>query len=282
MNSKEHAARVGLLGVGFDANSSFRRGPARAPAAVREALGSESANAYSETGFKVWPSDRVHDHGDLDIPAESGERRPIDLIEKGCAEALAVTPTLVSLGGDHAVTYPLVRAFVEHYGRISLLHFDAHPDMYPDFEGNPYSHASPFARILEDGLVDRLVQVGIRSYSPASQAVSDQYGVEVIPAFAGDDVPLLSFDAPTYISIDIDALDPAFAPGVSHPEPGGLSVRQILEIIAKTKSPGIVGGDVVEFNPATDVGGQTAYVAAKFARELLGRLVAEAGRKPDL
>ena len=155
--------KVGLLGVGFDANSTFRRGPAAAPPAIRAALGSESGNPYSETGVRVWPSDSVFDHGDLDVPNEKGTREPIDAIERGVSRALGETPRLVVLGGDHAVTYPVVRAFAAKHGRISLLHFDAHPDLYPDFEGNRYSHACPMARILEDGLIERLVQVGIRT-----------------------------------------------------------------------------------------------------------------------
>ncbi len=270
------SVKVGLLGVGFDANSTFRRGPAAAPPAIRAALGSESANAYSETGLRVWPSDCVLDHGDLDVPDEKGSRGPIDVIERGVSTALDVTPRLVVLGGDHAVTYPVVRAFAAKHGRISLLHFDAHPDLYPDFEGNQFSHACPMARILEDGLVERLVQVGIRSYTPAQSDAAKRHNVEVIPAFSTGSVPALAFDTPIYISIDVDALDPAFAAGVSHPEPGGLSVRQILEIVAATRAPCVVGGDVVELNPTLDRDGGTAVVAAKLVRELLGRTILDA------
>lgn len=269
-------AKVGLLGVGFDANSTFRRGPAAAPAAIRTSLGSESGNAYSETGVRVWPSESVLDHGDLDVPDEKGTRGPIDAIERGTSRALGETPRLIVLGGDHAVTYPVVRAFAAAHGRISLLHFDAHPDLYPDFEGNRYSHACPMARILEDGLVERLVQIGIRSFTPVQHDAAKRHNVEVIPAFSVESVPELEFDTPIYISIDVDALDPGFAAGVSHPEPGGLSVRQILEIVAATCTPCVVGGDVVELNPKLDWDGGTAIVAAKLARELLGRVILDA------
>lgn len=268
--------KVGLLGVGFDANSTFRRGPAAAPAAIRIALGSESGNPYSETGVRVWPGDSVLDHGDLDVPDEKGTRGPIDVIERGTRRALAETPRLVVLGGDHAVTYPVVRAFAAAHGRISLLHFDAHPDLYPDFEGNRFSHACPMARILEDGLVERLVQVGIRSYTPAQDDAAKRYDVEVIPAFSAGPIPALAFDTPVFISIDVDALDPGFAAGVSHPEPGGLSVRQVLEIVAAMRAPSVVGGDVVELNPELDRDGGTAVVAAKLACELLGRVILDA------
>jgi agmatinase len=268
-------AAVGVLGVPFDANSSFRRGPARAPAAIRRALGSEAGNEYSERGTRVWPSDAVFDHGDLKVAQRARVRAPIDAIERGVARAAAITPRLLVLGGDHAVSYPVVRAMARHWGRFSILHFDAHPDMYPEYDGNPYSHASPMARILEEGLVDRLVQVGIRSPSPPQQAMARKYGVEVHPAFDLARLARLRFNTPLYFSIDIDGLDPAYAPGVSHPEPGGLTVRQVLDVIADVRAPVIAGGDVVELNPRLDPSGITAVVAAKLTRELLARMIAE-------
>jgi arginase len=265
---------VGVLGIPFDVNSSFRRGPARAPGVIRRALGSEAGNAYSERGIRVWPSHAVVDHGDLKVASRARVRAPIDAIERGVAHALAITPQLVLLGGDHAVTYPVVRAMSQRWGRLSVLHFDAHPDMYPDYEGNRYSHASPMARILEEGLVDRLVQVGIRSPSPEQTAVARKYGVEVHPAHDLRRLSRLRFSTPLYVSIDIDGLDPAYAPGVSHPEPGGLTVRQILDVIGGVRAKKLAGGDVVELNPMLDPTGITAVVAAKLTKELLARMIA--------
>ena len=273
--TKARSDKPGVLGVGFDANSSFRRGPAGAPATIRAALSSESANAYSETGVRVWPTERVIDHGDLDIPDETGSRAPIDTIEQGVARALEKTDRLVLLGGDHAVTYPIIRAVAAVHGPISLLHFDAHPDLYPDFEGNPYSHASPMARIVEEGLVDRLVQVGIRSYGPDQAAMVEKHNVEVHAPWSHGPGPALSFDSPLYVSLDVDGLDPAYAPGVSHPEPGGLSVRQVLDVIANCDAPRLIGADVVEVNPLLDPTGITSVVAAKFVRELLGKMLGQ-------
>lgn len=266
---------VGVLGIPFDANSSFRRGPARAPAAIRKALGSEAGNEYSERGVRVWPSDAVLDHGDLKVAQRARVRAPIDAIEQGVARAAAVTPRLLMLGGDHAVSYPAVRALAQRWGRLSILHFDAHPDMYPEYQGNPYSHASPMARILEEGLVDRLVQVGIRSPSPPQEAIAKKYRVEVHAAFDLGRIGDLRFSSPLYCSIDLDGLDPAYAPGVSHPEPGGLAVRQVLDVIGSMRAPAIAGGDVVELNPLLDPSGITAVVAAKLARELLARMIVE-------
>jgi len=271
--ARTQTPRVGMLGVPFDANSSFKRGPARAPAAIRRSMGSDAGNPYSESGVRVWPSDAVIDHGDLKVPARAGSRAPIDAIAKRVSELLEATPRLLVLGGDHAVSYPVVRAFAERYGKLDLLHFDAHPDLYPEFEGNRYSHASPMARILEDGCVGRLVQVGIRSVSPAQAVIAKRYGVETHAAAALGQMPRLRFRRPLYVSIDIDGLDPAFAPGVSHPEPGGLSVRQLLDIVAATRAVAVVGADVVELNPRCDASGLTTVVAAKLAREMLARLL---------
>jgi agmatinase len=209
----------------------------------------------------------------------SASRVPIDAIERGVAAALRLTPRLLVLGGDHAISYPVLRALAARLGRVSLLHFDAHPDLYPEFAGNRYSHASPMARILEEGLVDRLVQVGIRSYSPAQAEMARRHRVTTCPAWELSQARRLRFTSPLYVSIDLDAIDPAFAPGVSHPEPGGLSVRQVLDVLAAARAPRIVGADVVELNPDCDPTGLTAAVAAKLARELLGRLLTPEPRR---
>jgi len=277
--SAKRGAVVGVLGVPFDANSSFRRGPARAPAAIRRAMGSEAGNQYSERGVRIWPSDVVVDHGDLRVQQRARVRAPIDAIERGVARAASVTSQLLVLGGDHTISYPVVRALAQRWGRLSLLHFDAHPDMYPEYDGNRYSHASPMARILEEGLVDRLVQVGIRSPSPSQAAVARKYRVEVHPAYDLRGIGRLRFSSPLYVSLDIDGLDPAFAPGVSHPEPGGLTVRQVLDVISAVRAPIVAGGDIVELNPRLDPTGITAVVAAKLAREMLARMLEEKSRR---
>lgn len=265
---------IGLLGIPFDANSSHRRGPRKAPRVIRAAMGTGAGNAWSERGIEVWPSARVVDHGDLAVSPVAASRRPIEQIERGVAATLAVTPRLVALGGDHAVTYPVLRAIAAVHGAVSVLHFDAHPDLYPELDGNRYSHACPFARSLEDGLIDRLVQVGIRSHTPAQAEMARRFGVESWRAWDVPRMKPLRFGSPLYVSIDLDALDPAFAPGVSHREPGGLTVRQVLDVMANVRAPRLVGGDVVELNPDCDLDGVTAAVAAKLARELLATMLA--------
>jgi agmatinase len=176
------------------------------------------------------------------------------------------------LGGDHSITYPALRAFHRVYPRLSILHVDAHPDLYDEFEGDRYSHACPFARIMEEGLATRLVQVGIRTMSGHQAEQARRFSVEVIEMRRLDESLTLNFETPLYISFDLDGLDPAFAPGVSHRESGGLSVRQAIALIQGTAAP-LVGADVVEFNPGNDPAGITAPVAAKLVKELAARML---------
>jgi arginase family enzyme len=150
--------------------------------------------------------------------------------------------------------------------------FDAHPDLYDIFEGDRYSHACPFARIMEEGLATRLLQLGIRTMSGHQQEQATHFGVEVHDMRRWGDGPVLRIEGPVYVSFDLDALDPAFVPGVAHHEPGGLSVRQALDVIQRLPGP-IVGADVVEYNPRNDVGGVTARVAAKLVKELAARML---------
>ena len=170
------------------------------------------------------------------------------------------------------MTYPILRAIGPLHPALTVLHIDAHADLYDEFEGDRYSHACPFARVMEEELVDHLVQVGIRTLTGDQAAQAARFGVEVIDMRAWADGARPSIAGPVYVSIDLDGLDPAFAPGVSHREPGGLSVRDVLTVLAAMNGP-IVGADIVEYNPAQDVAGLTAHVAAKFVKELAGLML---------
>jgi arginase len=257
---------INLIGLPTDINSSFERGPALAPAAIRAALWSDRGNGSTECGLEIGADIQLIDKGDLalsDTDVAADDRCIID--------AVSANPIPLLLGGDHAVTYPIVAALAAQHGPVNILHFDAHPDLYADFEGNPRSHASPFARIMEAGHARRLVQVGIRTLTGHCRDQAAKYGVEILPmaGFDGSQVPVL--EGPLYISVDIDSIDPSEAPGVSHPEPGGLRLREVLAAIHK-QSAHIVGADVVELNPHRDVGGVTAILAAKLVRELAARI----------
>ena len=259
-----------LIGLPTDCNSSFARGPALAPAAIREALWSDRGNTACENGMEIGTDFILEDRGDLPL-RESPEDAAI--IRDGVSASMSKGAVPLLLGGDHSVTFPILQAIHTDHGPVAILHIDAHPDLYDDFDGNPRSHASPFARVMEAGLACRLVQVGIRTLNRHNRAQAERFGVEVIEMreFAVDRMPVL--EGPTYLSVDLDGLDPACAPGVSHPEPGGLTVRDALAVLDCISGP-IVGADIVELNPRFDVNGVTAILAAKFVREIASRAVA--------
>ena len=178
---------------------------------------------------------------------------------------------LICLGGDHSVAYPILAAYSRAHEKLTVVQVDAHPDLYDEFEGDPYSHACPFARVMETGRVKRLVQLGIRAANRHQREQAERFGVEIVPRTGWHDLAALELEPPVYLSLDLDGLDPAFAPGVAHPEPGGLTTREALEIVWHL--PGLVGADVVELNPRLDPGGVTAGLAAKLVKELAGRML---------
>jgi agmatinase len=268
---------VKLLGVPYDAHSSFLHGPALAPAAIRGALTCGSANWCTESGLDLDPStnETWSDLGDLSVPADAAGA--VEAIRSGASAAMADGSALLSLGGDHMVTWPLVQAVTDRVEGLTIVHFDAHPDLYDSLDGDRFSHACPFARIMEDGKVARLVQLGIRTMNPHQREQAERFGVDV-HEFRDWDGTVPTVTGPVYITIDMDALDPAFAPGVSHHEPGGLSTRQLLESLRQigASEAVVVGADIVELNPTRDVNDVTAMVAAKLVRELLGLLIESA------
>jgi arginase len=259
-----------LIGLPYDASSSHLRGPAEAPPLIRAALHSPHWNSSTELGFDLAESPGLSDAGDLPLSPNAEAR---EQIEAGIAELHAGGWRPLALGGDHSVTYPILRAVSRSYPSLTILHIDAHPDLYDEFEGDRFSHACPFARIMEEGLVRRLVQVGIRTMNGHQRSQADRFGVEVIDMRAWQAGSRPTVDGDVYLSIDLDGLDPAYAPGVSHREPGGLSVREVLTLLQDTQ--GTLGGaDVVEYNPRQDLGGMTATVAAKIVKEIAGRMLA--------
>jgi arginase len=256
--------RVRLIGLPTDSHSSFLRGAAAGPAAIRAALASDHGNAASESGLELGSDILIEDIGDLALGEDEGDPALIAEAVRAAAVSGAVP---IALGGDHMVTGPIAAALAAVHGPLNILHFDAHPDLYDDFGGDPLSHASPFARIMEAGHARRLVQFGIRTLNAHCRAQAARFGVETIEMrdFVPERVPIP--DAPLYISIDLDGFDPAFAPGVSHHEPGGPSVRELLRVLHRVPGP-IVGADIVELNPSRDINAVTATLAAKLVKEL--------------
>jgi agmatinase len=266
----EQPAKLALIGIRYDENSSFTKGAADAPPQIRAALRSDAWNLNSENGTDLSGESTFFDAGDIEpVP---GSDMPT-LIENSISTLIADGLAPISLGGDHSITYPIVRAFARKYKDLSILHFDAHPDLYDNYQGNRNSHASPFARIMEQRLVKRLVQVGIRTFTSHQREQVRKFNVESIEMHNLTANLQLEFDSPVYISFDIDALDPAFAPGVSHREPGGLSTRQAIDLIQRLKGQ-VVGADIVEFNPRMDPLHITGTVCAKLLKEIAARMIA--------
>ena len=260
--------RPTLLGVPFDAKSSYLRGAAEAPARIREALRSSGGNLWTEEMIDLGAAGALGDAGDTTVA--DGDH--LALIERAVARVLEGGGRPIVLGGDHSISYPILRTVRRHHPRLAVLHFDAHPDLYDEFEGDRLSHATPFARSLEEKLADRLVQVGIRAMTGEQWRQAERFGVEVYDMRRLEAGERPSVDGPVYLSIDLDALDPAFAPGVSHREPGGLAVREILTMIQHLEGP-IVGADIVEYNPRQDPTGITAAVCAKLVKEVAGAMI---------
>ncbi|GAU36730.1 hypothetical protein TSUD_318280 [Trifolium subterraneum] len=251
-------ATSALLGVPLGHNSSFIQGPAFAPPRIKEAIWCGSTNSTTEQG-KVLDDPRViTDAGDIPIQ----DIRDCGVDDKRLMDVPPLRPLI--LGGDHSITFPVVRAVSEKLGgQVDILHFDAHPDLYDDFEGNYYSHASSFARIMEAHGRDQAKKFGVELHEMQTFAKDRAYL---------ENLKLGEGVKGVYISIDVDCLDPAFAQGVSHIESGGLSFRDVITILQNLQGD-IVGGDVVEYNPQRDTSdNMTALVAAKFARELAAKM----------
>lgn len=336
--------RLVLLGVPWDASSSYLRGAAAGPPAIREALWSPSTNSSTELGIVVEPS-TLDDAGDLSLPANdpAAARVAIEDAVRAIRESGGVP---IVLGGDHSITYPVLRAYRESVP-ASVLHLDAHGDLYDSFPAfalprfgaagsafapprfaeagahpgdtadgsaatapsrdrlgdhlagtdsagaspgpavrlrevpgvvDRYSHACPFARVMEDRLTGRLVQVGIRTATAHLRAQAVRFGVQVYGMERWRDAPVEALQGPLYVSLDLDGLDPAFAPGVAHPEPGGLSTREVVDLLHRIRAP-IAGADIVELNPSQDVRDLTARVAAKLLKELVAVAVRNHARR---
>jgi len=258
------ANTINIQGLEWDEKSSFQQGPAKAPSLIRKALHNDSMNLFSESGISI-ANEWIVDKGDFKI------REYFD-IENLTKKHLNNSSKILSLSGDHSVTYPIIKAFNQVYPKLDILHIDAHADLYHEYEGDPYSHACPFARIMENGYAVKLVQVGIRTLNPhqAEQAKKYKVAVHEMRKLNLKNIP--KFENPLYISLDMDGFDPAFAPGVSHHEPGGLTSRQVINLIQSIETK-VVGADIVEYNPNRDFQDMTAYLAAKMMKEILSKML---------
>jgi arginase len=229
----------------------------------------DAANKWTESGVDLGAPGIYEDAGDLRFQ----EKDAFAAIESEIRKLIDAGKRPVSLGGDHSITFPIIKAFARKYAGLTIFHFDAHPDLYEEFEGNRLSHACPFARIMEAGLAKRLVQVGIRTINQHQRDQAQKFGVEVNEMRGLPAHDRLKAAGPVYITFDMDVLDPAFAPGISHREPGGMSVREAITHLHSIHGE-IVGADIVEYNPVRDISGMTATIAAKILKEILGKMLA--------
>ena len=255
--------KIIIQGIKYDEKSSYQKGPGLAPPLIREALHCGSANYYAENGVSIEDIE-VEDLGDYDI-SEYFE------IERITAEHIKSKNKILTLGGDHSITFPIIKALHQIYPVLDILQIDAHPDLYDQFQGDKFSNACPFARIMEKGFAARLVQVGIRTLNNHQAEQAKKYNVEIHDMKNLDLSKISEFKNPLYISLDMDGFDPAHAPGVSHHEPGGLSSRQVIGLIQDLDAE-IVGADIVEYNPDRDFQNMTAFLAAKMMKEILVKM----------
>jgi arginase len=262
---------IKIIGLPFDGNSSFLKGPALAPPRIRLMDTDGSANAFSENGTAIINGKNYTDLGDLSF-TDTNPAAVYTAIKNKIEQELTAGSKIICFGGDHSVSFPIIEAHTHQYKDLNVLHLDAHADLYNNFDNNPYSHASPFARLMEKNMVRSLTQVGIRTLNTHQKEQADKFGVNVIEIknFSYDFIKTLQ--APLYISLDMDVLDPAFAPGISHHEPGGLTTRELISIIQAIPVP-VVGADIVEYNPTRDVHNMTAMVAYKLFKELVSVMI---------
>jgi len=277
---------VALLGVPYDGGTSYRTGARFGPRAVREQ--SSLIRPWNPV-LKVHPFERlkVADCGDVDVVPISIERTHA-AIEAKIDQVVAAGARPISIGGDHSVTLPILRALAKRHGPLAVVHFDAHPDTWDEYFGSKLFHGTPFRRAIEEHLIDpkRFIQVGIRGplYGSEDFEFHDQHGIEVLRiepikeqglAWATGKLARLR-GMPLYCSFDIDACDPAYAPATGTPEVGGLSSWEALTLVRSLAGATLVGADVVEVSPPYDGPGQiTALLAANLAFELLGVLALE-------
>ncbi len=258
-------SQVAILGIPFDEKSSFMRGAAEGPDAIRSVLNDTSSNFWTESGFEIKENEHFIDHGNIRVSDYH-----IDITNE-VAGLLTKNQKVISLGGDHSIVYPIVKAFSKKYDSLNILQLDAHTDLYDELGGDRFSHACPFSRIMEEKLAIKLTQVGIRVIPDQHQEQIKRFDVDVITMHEWVSGKRTKLSGPLYISLDMDVFDPGFAPGISHHEPGGMTPREVIELILNIKVP-IVGADIVEINPKRDHAGITAMLGAKLLKELIGKM----------
>lgn len=274
-------ADVVVMGVPYDGSTSYRSGTRFGPRAIRE----QSLLLWGyNNALQVAPFEKlkVLDYGDVDVV-------PVDVmathqaVEADASNVLTQGCRLITLGGDHSISLPLLRAHAKQHGPVAVVHFDAHPDTWDEeYKSHRYSHGTPFRRAIEEGLIDTAAyfQIGIRGPTAGPQDYEDakRLGARLITiddaltrgtAAVISEVQQTVGTRPVYVTLDIDSVDPAFAPGTGTPEVGGFTSYQMLQLVRGLRGLNIVGGDIVEVSPPFDGQQITAILAANLAFEFL-------------
>lgn len=275
---------IAIVGIPFDSGTTYRAGTRFGPRKIREA--SLQLWGYNQV-LGIAPTEAVNivDYGDVStIPVDI--TATMDNINREVKSILDEEVSVIALGGDHSISLPLLRAHTSIYGPLAVIHFDSHPDTWDrEFKDQPYSHGTPFRRAIEEELIDTnaYIQIGIRGPTSWATDLSDTRGMGAkiltidqvfemgIPAVITEMQTLVG-QRPVYVSLDIDSVDPAFAPGTGTPEVGGLSSYQILQLVRGMRGLNIVGFDLVEVCPAYDHGDITAILASNLAFEFISLL----------
>lgn len=274
-------ANAWTLGLCWDKGSSSRRGSAKAPTMIRDYTSSKRYNSFTETGLNIKDHWRIFDLGDVDPSSIQDAILTVkDVLNKHDNIRLNIF-----LGGDHSVTYVTLKALEEtSEGVWGLVYFDAHPDLYDRYEGDLYSHACTVKRIVDDDIVDpkHIVQVGIRAATAEQLNYAKSKDITIFstadvckrnPLEVSSIITKILCDVDNiYVSFDIDVLDPAFAPGVGNPEGGGVSLRNLIDLIHGLRRLNMKAFDLVEVNPDYDCAGVTFYSVSKLMREMLGAI----------
>jgi agmatinase len=271
---------VAVVGVPFDIGTSYRPGARFGPLGIR--LGSRTLrNWHPDLEVAPFASQQVVDAGDIACSTYVIDDA-IATIERATTALTGSGGRLVSLGGDHTIAFPLLRTVHRRHGPVALVHFDAHVDTYDTYMGAAYTHGTPFRRAAEEGLFsrDHSMHIGIRGskYGPEDLEEDASFGFRVLGTWEMEDIGIRGYverieertgDRPLYLSIDIDVLDPAFAPATGTPEAGGFTSRELLGILRGLRGKYVVGADIVEVAPAYDHADITSIAAANVAYELL-------------
>ncbi len=273
-------AEIKIVGVPFDSGVTYRPGARFGPSAIRQA--SRLLRPYNPAQkIDVFQTVQVADCGDISANPFNIEEA-IEAVSNHASQLIAGNSRLITLGGDHTISLPLLRAMHARHGRIALVHFDAHLDTWNTYFGAPYTHGTPFRRAFEEGLLaeESCMHIGIRGplYGSSDLVEDAGLGFQVIttdmvaemgPKEVAAQIIRRVGNSPLYLSLDIDVMDPAFAPGTGTPEAGGLSSREVLTIIRALSGLDLVGGDVVEVSPAYDHAEVTSVAASHVVYELI-------------